>query len=99
MKSKFKRIILLVYAALIFITGILLVPCNLLYGYGVASNILSVEYKPIWILINKNTVINQAYARYDINITRAGYTFIVISVISLALYLFAYLIEKENNKD
>lgn len=76
-----------IYAIVMGIYGTFFLPCNLVYGYGDDVQIMSAEFVPIWILIDKTKLINDNYPRYELILSRAIYTFAFMGLFVFILYL------------
>lgn len=72
-------------------------PSYLVYGYGENTRIITSKYVPIWKLIDKTTIVNDSFARYEVNIARMIYTIVILSAVVVALY-FALRNNRNVNK-
>lgn len=81
-----RRIVLLAYAVTIYIVGVYNVPVRAMWD---ETEVRSLEYVPIWELINKKITANGFIVRYELCISRVIYQFALITIIAVALY-FAF---------
>jgi hypothetical protein len=88
-----------IYTIILLVVGVFFVPNYLMYGYGADSNIVSVEYVPIWKLKDLGTVVNDSFLRYELCLPRIIYTLVIVTVIFVALHFTFYKKDKKDKKD
>lgn len=82
--NKKRKILLSIYSLMLVITGILFVPAYSVWGSD--KNIDTIQYVPLWKLMNNKKSINGFTPIYELCISRIIVTIVVITLITISLY-------------
>ena len=85
MMNKKRKILLYVYTFIVFIVGVLYVPVRSIWGNE--GNIHRASHTQIWMLVEKNHVINGFRPIYELDFPRILVSLLVVSLMTGAMYL------------
>lgn len=90
-----RKILLSFYCFIIFIVGVLFTPYYYVITLGSNINIKNIVYAPIWKLMDNDNLFNGVIPRYELCTSRAVYQLVIITIITIGIYL---ILDDKNKK-